>query len=709
MRRRLLTPFGGICVFILVSLLVGGGLAYVTFASLQVEAAQREATARADAANKERLALWQLDSRLFPILGVENHRPYVHYFSLYTPHPVVIDETGEPAADPGRVPSPLLSGELPDWMRLHFQLDPVEGWSSPQVMPESLETNLRTHRDGNLTLANSTTERRALLGKLRVQFVATDLHAMLIEQEAAEPTEAFAVPWNLNDAITNSVVVPKLEAPVPIEPQSQNRAQQSIPNSIQQGVPAPQYRDPYDQMRFAAAKKSIDATRGEVGGNSTNTMKLVPAPTPAPATAMAPAAKPQGDTAPMARQAFGATAPSGPSVKVIAKEPVVLADADRAKMRGGIENLARKKLAFPEQPPAVHVGPIRPIWLTAAEGTKYLALVRAARLEKKMVFQGVILDWVKLQAVLKEEVQAILPDAKIEPVLDLSQSSERRMAAIPAQLDPGPTPELPPAGWTPLRIGLVLSWVAAIVALMAVWFGGWTLIDLSERRIRFVSAVTHELRTPLTSLRLYLDLLASGMITDEAKQKEYLHTLQGEAERLNQLVDNVLDFAKLENRAILACRQSVPLESLLTMTKETWTDRLLADGKELHVISTLPPDQAVHTDVRIASQILGILIDNARKYSREASDRRIWVWAKPGDGTRLILEVEDRGPGVAVSERASIFRPFRRGRNSDKTGGGAGLGLALAKQWADALNGRLSYRPADGGTGAIFRLELPHK
>ena len=290
-----------------------------------------------------------------------------------------------------------------------------------------------------------------------------------------------------------------------------------------------------------------------------------------------------------------------------------------------------------------------------------------------------------------------------------NQSSDRRMAAIPAQLDPGPAPELPPAGWTPLRIGLVFGWVAAIVALMAVWFGGWTLIDLSERRIRFVSAVTHELRTPLTSLRLYLDLLASGMITDEAKQKEYLHTLQGEAERLNQLVDNVLDFAKLENRAILACRQSIPLESLLTMAKETWTDRLLADGMELHVISTLPPDQLVHTDVRIASQILGILIDNARKYSREASDRRIWVWAKPGDNTRLILEVEDRGPGVAVSERASIFRPFRRGRNSDKTGGGAGLGLALAKQWADALNGRLSYRPADGGTGAIFRLELPHK
>ena len=96
------------------------------------------------------------------------------------------------------------------------------------------------------------------------------------------------------------------------------------------------------------------------------------------------------------------------------------------------------------------------------------------------------------------------------------------MTALPVQLDPGPEPELPPAGWTPLRIGLVLAWIAAIIAFAAVGFAGWRLIDLAERRIRFVSAVTHELRTPLTSLRLYLDLLVSGMIQDEAKRQEYL-------------------------------------------------------------------------------------------------------------------------------------------------------------------------------------------
>src|SRR5436190_15327179 len=118
------------------------------------------------------------------------------------------------------------------------------------------------------------------------------------------------------------------------------------------------------------------------------------------------------------------------------------------------------------------------------------------------------------------------------------------MASLTFQLDPGPfesTEEristagislnLPTAGWTPLRIGLALAWVAAGVALLAVGLGGWSLIDLSERRFRFVSAVTHELRTPLTTLRLYLDMLMGGMVREEKQRDEYIRTLHDESER----------------------------------------------------------------------------------------------------------------------------------------------------------------------------------
>src|SRR5205085_3075106 len=115
--------------------------------------------------------------------------------------------------------------------------------------------------------------------------------------------------------------------------------------------------------------------------------------------------------------------------------------------------------------------------------------------------------------------------------------------------------------------------------------------------------------------------------------------------------------------------------------------RLAADGKELIVISTLPPETEVATDLAMVQQIVGNLLDNARKYTRDAEDKRIWLWAKPGGNGRIVFEVEDRGAGVPQSERKTIFKPFRRGAHADAKAGGAGLGLALAKQWAEVLGG----------------------
>jgi signal transduction histidine kinase len=366
--------------------------------------------------------------------------------------------------------------------------------------------------------------------------------------------------------------------------------------------------------------------------------------------------------------------------------------------------------AAPVQPLAIHLGSMRPQWVTAPDGTEMLVLVRTARINDKTVYQGVVIDWAKLQEELKQGVQDLFPEATLVAVKDpAGVSADRAMTTLPVQLDPGPQPELPPAGWTPLRIGLVLAWAAALVAVVAVGFSGWSLIDLAERRIRFVSAVTHELRTPLTSLRLYLDLLVSGMIQDEAKRQEYLNTLAMESDRLHRLIDNVLDFAKLEKRKKNGDIKPVKVCELMDQLRATWTDRVTHDGKELVVISTLPPEHEVCTDAAMIQQIAANLIDNARKYSRDAADNRIWVWAKPGPGKTVLLEVEDRGPGVPAGERKTIFKPFRRGEHADSTSGGAGLGLALAKSWAEVLGARLTCRPADGGTGACFRLELPGK
>jgi signal transduction histidine kinase len=140
--------------------------------------------------------------------------------------------------------------------------------------------------------------------------------------------------------------------------------------------------------------------------------------------------------------------------------------------------------------------------------------------------------------------------------------------------------------------------------------------------------------------------------------------------------------------------------------RATWDRRCLDAAKELVVDNTVG-ELEFFTDARLVQQILGNLIDNACKYSREADDRRIWIRASRPAPRMLVLEVEDRGPGVPSRDRRLIFRPFRRGRGADVTAGGVGLGLALAERWARLLGARLTLGSGADQRGASFRLELP--
>ena len=356
----------------------------------------------------------------------------------------------------------------------------------------------------------------------------------------------------------------------------------------------------------------------------------------------------------------------------------------------------------------VQLNPMTPLWLPSADKPEHLVFVRAANVESREVLQGVLLDWPKIDSELRDTVADLFPDAKLTPLSDgATEHPELVMSTLPVQFDPGPLPLPARTSWTPLRIGLGLAWTAALLALLAVAFGGWSLIDLSERRIRFVSAVTHELRTPLTTLRLYLDMLNSGMVREEARRDEYLRTLGTESERLHRLIGNVLDFARLERQTTSFTPQTTSIADLLCQLETTWRDRCQTSNKELIVENSLPADAQLHTDSALIQQIVGNLIDNACKYSQSASDRRVWLRALPAGAGSVNFEVEDCGPGVAARERRTIFRPFRRGHCAEVTAGGVGLGLALASRWAKMLGGRLDVAKGDCAGGACFRLELP--
>jgi signal transduction histidine kinase len=353
----------------------------------------------------------------------------------------------------------------------------------------------------------------------------------------------------------------------------------------------------------------------------------------------------------------------------------------------------------------VNLTPMVPLWLRPKSGPTRLALVRLVNVEDLEVCQGVLLDAGGLSDLLGREVAGLFPEARVVPGEESGSSeAEPTMTALPFRLDPGPEEaSFDDPGWTALRVGLLLAWAAALAATAAVGLGGWSLIDLSQRRARFVSAVTHELRTPLTTLRLYLDMLVGGMVREPERREEYLRTLNAEAERLHRLVANVLDFARLERQGPRPERTQIRSTELLGHVRETWLRHCEDAGKEL-VIEGGAEGVTLWTDAELVQQILGNLIDNASKYSRGADDRRLWVRFKP-NGRALSFEVEDRGPGVATPERRAIFRAFRRGRAAETTAGGVGLGLALARRWAEALGGRLVLVTTE--RGACFRLELP--
>src|SRR5205085_2380124 len=141
-----------------------------------------------------------------------------------------------------------------------------------------------------------------------------------------------------------------------------------------------------------------------------------------------------------------------------------------------------------------------------------------------------------------------------------------------------------------------------------------------------------------------------------------------------------------ENQRPRLSRSRMSANDLLGQVGKVWQGRCQDADKELVIENGLADGAALCTDGELVQQVLGNLLDNACKYSRGASDRRIWLRAR-GQGRRVAFEVEDRGPGVAKRERRAIFRAFRRGRTADATGGGVGLGLALARRWARLLGG----------------------
>jgi len=231
-------------------------------------------------------------------------------------------------------------------------------------------------------------------------------------------------------------------------------------------------------------------------------------------------------------------------------------------------------------------------------------------------------------------------------------------------------------------------------------------LKLARQKTDFVSNVSHELKTPLTSIRMFSELLAEGRVTEPAKQKSYLNIITAEAARLTRLINNVLDFSRMESGEKKYNFQPCDLTEVASSAVETFRPHLEAGGFEF---DCMLPDGAipVRGDADALSQIIVNLLSNAEKYSNGGKKITLQLAQNQSPLPHAEVKVMDRGPGVPRDCAGKIFEKFYRAHDSLSSGiQGSGLGLTIARQIARAHGGDVVYELREGG-GSCFSLRIP--
>lgn len=346
-----------------------------------------------------------------------------------------------------------------------------------------------------------------------------------------------------------------------------------------------------------------------------------------------------------------------------------------------------------------------------------LLLVRSAWIGDRGVRQGVVLDVGAVEAALAGTTLATgaLPGALVElaPARKLAWSgagSEELRVFTHRFAEP----------FDPLAVKLSFEpfaedgarsvyWLAALFALagagglFAVYRMAAVALHFAERRSNFASAVSHELKTPLTAIRLYAEMLRDGLVAGEDKRREYYGSITAETERLSRLINNVLEFSRLERGARALELRVGDVRPVVREAVDLLRGHAEQHGFELSLAldEELP---AVRFERDALMQVVFNLVDNAIKYGRGAPSRIEVSCARAGEG--VAVSVRDHGAGVPREELGRILEPFyRRGDELTRSAQGAGIGLALVRSLVQQMGGALRVANADGG-GLVASIEL---
>jgi signal transduction histidine kinase len=355
-------------------------------------------------------------------------------------------------------------------------------------------------------------------------------------------------------------------------------------------------------------------------------------------------------------------------------------------------------------------------------------------LEQQTIF-GAQLDLARVVEGLKERVKAFEPayregiafavlDDKAKPVAissagfqanwkrpfvatEIGQALPHWEAAV-YLTDPGSLARS--ASTMRLTLGLLIA-----LFVVAIGAGSWLIVSdlnrqltLARQKTDFVSNVSHELKTPLTSIRMFSEMLAEGRVTGPDKQRSFLNIITAETARLTRLINNVLDFSRMERGEKKYSFASGDLAEVVRETAETFRPHLESNGFRLNCAFPESP-QIVNGDRDALAQVVVNLLSNAEKYSNGQKEIELQIERHNQPKPSVEVRVMDRGMGVPRGCEEKIFEQFYRAHDSLNSGiQGSGLGLTLARQIARAHGGDVTCEPRDGG-GSCFVLRLPVK
>jgi two-component system phosphate regulon sensor histidine kinase PhoR len=229
--------------------------------------------------------------------------------------------------------------------------------------------------------------------------------------------------------------------------------------------------------------------------------------------------------------------------------------------------------------------------------------------------------------------------------------------------------------------------------------------EIERAKTDFVSNVSHELKTPLASIKAYVEMLLDEEIRDEKSRREFYDIIASETERLNRMIDRILNISRIQSGGVRVVREPVSMTAVVKQVSDIVVPQ--ARAKQIDIRQELPPVYyQVEADYDLLCQAILNLMTNAVKYTPEGGEIFIRV-SVDERRQRAMIEVGDNGIGIPADELPKIFEKFYRVRANTKMATGTGLGLPLVKYIVETVHGSKLSVTSQPGEGTTFSFELP--